>query len=173
MPKKEKIEPTAHEEQIINSITDRVIEEQLELDPPQVRVFSINEAQSLIRGGQVYVSVTEFLTVDDRQRHNARHPVMHLMAASVHEAIAQDATLMDKLYPLVNRILLQEQMPSSLPEFEPLIPYGFDPDWVLNPIRIVGEQLLSAGPFDPQPITREFLRQQLLCSLGADLCDCQ
>jgi len=172
MPKKEKIEPTAQEEQILNSITDRVIE-QLELDPPQVRVFSINEAQSLIRGGQVYVSVTEFLTVEDRQRHTSRHPIMHLMAASVHEAIAQDATLMDKLYPLVNRILLQEQMPSSLPEFEPLVPFGFDPTWVTDPVRIVGEQLVLAGEFEPQPITREFFRNQLQCALGHELCDCQ
>ena len=175
MPKKVIVDEVLHEvpqREIAHDLTAEQAEA-IELDPPQVRVFAINEEQSLIRGGQVFVHVTEFLTIEDRQRHAARHPIMHLMAASVHEAIARDASLMDKLYPLVNRLLLQEQMPSSLPEFEPLIPYGFDPSWVLEPIRIVGEQLLPTGNFDPQPITREFLRQQLLCALGNTQCDCQ
>ncbi|MCL2555469.1 MAG: hypothetical protein FWE03_00420 [Firmicutes bacterium] len=169
MPKKEK-EPTAHEEL---RLAPEAVAEQIELDPPQVRVFSINEDQSIIKGGQVFVSVTEFLTIEDRDRHTARHPIMHLMAASVHEAIAQDHTLQNTLYPLVQRILLQEQMLSSIAEFEPLIPFGFDPSWILQPIRIVGDSLIPTGNFDPQPITRQFLINQLQCAVGHDICNCR
>ena len=147
--------------------------ETIELDPPQVRVFTINPDQSYIRGGRVFVHVTEFETVEDRDRHNARHPVMHFMAATVHEAIAQDPTLMDALYPLVNRLLLQEQMPSSLSEFDSLIPFGFDPSWITHPVRTLGQQTIEAGEFDPQPITRDFFIKQLQCIIGHDICDCR
>ena len=161
MPKKEQI------------TDEQIAQEAVDLDPPQIRVFKINHEQSFIRGNKVFVHVTEFETAEDRQRHAARHPIMHLMAASVHEAIAQDASLMDTLYPLINRILLQEQMPSSLPEFELLIPFGFDPSWITQPIRIVGEQLIPTGEFEPQPLTRQFFISQVKCAIGHDICDCQ
>jgi len=167
MPKKQYVEEAiVPQEEVLQTA------ETIELDPPQVRVFTINPEQSYIRGNRVFVSVTEFLTIEDRDRYASRHPIMHLMAASVHEAIAQDATLMDTLYPLVNRILLQEQMPSSLPEFDVLIPFGFDPSWITHPIRIVGQSTIEAGDFDPQPITREFFRHRLECTLGKELCNC-
>jgi len=167
MSKKQYVEEAAmSQEEVLQTA------ETIELDQPQVRVFTINPEQSYIRGGRVFVHVTEFLTAEDRDRHASRHPIMHLMAASVHEAIAQDPQLMDVLYPLVNRILLQEQMPSNLPEFEVLVPFGFDPTWVTQPIRLVGEQLIPAGDFDPQPITREFFRHRLECTLGKELCNC-
>jgi len=170
MPKKYTVEPTAQEEL---QLAPEAVAEQIELDPPQVRVFTINEEQSIIKGGRVFVSVTEFLTLEDRDRHQARHPIMHLMAASVHEAIAQDPTLMDTLYPLVNRILVQEQMPSSLPEFDSLIPFGFDSTWITHPVRIVGQSTIETGAFDPQPITRQFLINQLQCVIGHDICNCR
>jgi len=171
MPKKEQVQEIIKEavpqEQTLQEA------EAIELDPPQVRVFTINPDQSYIRGGRVFVHVTEFETIADRDRHQSRHPIMHLMAASVHEAIAHDPTLMDTLYPLVNRILLQEQMPSSLPEFEGLVPFGFDPTWITHPVRTLGQHTIEAGEFDPQPITREFLINQLECRLGKSLCDCR